>query len=163
MTIFYFYRIVPWWPCSYLFLKFIYSEKATNFYEISSIDLSFVVKVGCYVVMVKSAVEISQNFVAFSEYMNFRNKSKTLYFCLPLQILWPSDTSGASPYFSPSDYDYLSSICDMIQFFFRDLSVIYQTLLTWKIQTAILIQYWVRVFISYKTLRFVFARLFLHF
>ena len=43
---------------------FIYSEKATNLYEISIVDLS-------YVVTVKSAVEISQNFVAFSEYMNF--------------------------------------------------------------------------------------------
>ena len=46
-------------------LKFIYSEKATKFYEISTLDLS-------YVVMVKSTVEISQNFVAFSEYMNFK-------------------------------------------------------------------------------------------
>ena len=45
-------------------LKFIYSEKATNFCEISTIDLS-------YVVPVKSTVEIAQNFVAFSEYMNF--------------------------------------------------------------------------------------------
>jgi hypothetical protein len=47
-------------------LKFIYSEKAINFCEISAIDLS-------YVVAVKSKVEISQNFVAFSEYMNFNN------------------------------------------------------------------------------------------
>ena len=45
-------------------IKFIYSEKATNFCEISIIDLS-------YVVPVKSKVEILQNFVAFSEYMNF--------------------------------------------------------------------------------------------
>ena len=45
-------------------VKFIYSEKATNFCEISTVDLS-------YVVTVKSTVEISQNFVAFSEYMNF--------------------------------------------------------------------------------------------
>ena len=48
-------------------LKFIYSEKATNFCEISTIDLS-------YVVTVKSTVEISQNLVVFSEYMNFKNK-----------------------------------------------------------------------------------------
>ena len=48
-------------------LKFIYSEKATNFCEISTLDLS-------YVVTVKSMVEISQNFVAFSEYMNFNVK-----------------------------------------------------------------------------------------
>ena len=83
-------------------IKFIYSEKATNFYEISTIDLSFVVKFGCYekatkiwnnvpldlkssgrsfqnlwpfkktwTLTIKSTVEISQNFVAFSEYMNF--------------------------------------------------------------------------------------------
>ena len=48
-------------------VKFIYSEKATNFYEISTVDLS-------YVVMVKSTVKISQNCVAFSEYINFTNK-----------------------------------------------------------------------------------------
>ena len=41
-------------------LKFIYSEKATNFCKIPIIDLS-------YVVTVKSTVEISQNFVVFSE------------------------------------------------------------------------------------------------
>ena len=46
-------------------IKFIYSEKATKFCEISTVDLS-------YVVPVKSTVEISQNFVAFSEYMNFK-------------------------------------------------------------------------------------------
>ena len=53
-------------------VKFIYSEKAAKFYEISIVDLS-------YVVTVKSTVEISQNFVAFSEYMNF-NLSYPRYF-----------------------------------------------------------------------------------
>ena len=43
-------------------LKFIYSEKATKFCEILSLS---------YVVPVKCKVKISQNFVAFSEYMNF--------------------------------------------------------------------------------------------
>ena len=41
-----------------LILKLTYSEKATKFFEIFTIDLS-------YVVPVKSTVEISQNFVAF--------------------------------------------------------------------------------------------------
>ena len=50
-------------------VKFIYSEKATNFCKISTVDLS-------YVVTVKSTVEISQNFVAFSEYMNFNGSGK---------------------------------------------------------------------------------------
>ena len=45
-------------------VKFIYSEKVTKFCEIYTVDLS-------YVVMVKSKVQISQNVVAFSEYMNF--------------------------------------------------------------------------------------------
>ena len=45
-------------------LKFAYSEKATKFCEISTLLLSV-----CTVD--KSKVEISQNFVAFSEYMNF--------------------------------------------------------------------------------------------
>ena len=52
-----------WWKCK-LFLKFIYSEKATKFCEIITLLLS-------YVVLVKSKVNISQNFLAFSEYMNF--------------------------------------------------------------------------------------------
>ena len=47
-------------------LKFIYSEKATKFCEISTVDLF-------YVVPVKFTVEISQNFVAFSEYINFNS------------------------------------------------------------------------------------------
>ena len=51
-------------------VKFKYSEKATKFCEISIVDLS-------YVVTVKSTVEILQNFVAFSEYMNFNNNKNT--------------------------------------------------------------------------------------
>ena len=42
-----------------------YSEKATKFCEIFILLLS-------YVVPVKSKVKTSQNFVAFSEYMNFK-------------------------------------------------------------------------------------------
>ena len=50
-------------------VKFIYSEKATKFCEIFTLHLS-------YVVPVKSKMKISQNFVAFSEYMNFiKNKA----------------------------------------------------------------------------------------
>ena len=45
-------------------IKFIYSEKATKFYKFSNNYLS-------YVLPVKSTVDISQNFAAFSEYMNF--------------------------------------------------------------------------------------------
>ena len=49
---------------SRIFLKSIYSEKATKFCEIFALLLS-------YVVAVKSKVKILQNFVAFSEYKNF--------------------------------------------------------------------------------------------
>ena len=49
-----------WFHFSYV--KFIYSEKATKFCEILLLS---------YVVPVKNKVKISQNFVAFSEYMNF--------------------------------------------------------------------------------------------
>jgi hypothetical protein len=47
-------------------LNFVYSEKATNFLEISTLLLSTVHTD-------KRKVEILQNFVAFSEYMNFTN------------------------------------------------------------------------------------------
>ena len=54
-------------------IKFIYSEKATKFCKIFTLLLS-------YVVPVKSKMKISQNYVAFSEYMNFKRKVKlTLY------------------------------------------------------------------------------------
>ena len=53
-------------------VKFMYSEKATNFFEIFTLLLS-------YVVLVKSKVKISQNLVAFSEYMNFTHS------CIDLQ------------------------------------------------------------------------------
>ena len=46
-------------------IKFIYSEKATKFFEIFTLLLTV-----CTVV--KNKVKISQNFVAFSEYMNFK-------------------------------------------------------------------------------------------
>ena len=59
-------------------VKFIYSEKATKFCEISTVDLS-------YVVTVKSTVEISQNFVAFSEYRIVASRSTSrLVTCLGL-------------------------------------------------------------------------------
>ena len=48
-------------------IKFVYSEKTTKFCEISTLLLSTVHTD-------KSKVEISQNFVAFSEYMNFNKK-----------------------------------------------------------------------------------------
>ena len=71
-----------WWQLKFCFhplyifeLKFVYSEKATKFFEIFTLLLS-------YVVRVKSRVKISQNFVAFSEYMNFTmNISSTQYCC----------------------------------------------------------------------------------
>ena len=49
---------------TWLYVKFIYSQKATKFCKIFTLHLS-------YVVPVKSKVMISQDFVAFSEYMNF--------------------------------------------------------------------------------------------
>ena len=51
----------------YYRLKLIYSEKATKFCKIFTLLLS-------YVAPVKSKMKILQNFVAFSEYMNFKTK-----------------------------------------------------------------------------------------
>ena len=53
-----------WLTLKHCLLKFIYSEKATKFCEIFTFLLTV-----CTVV--KSKVKISQNFVAFSKYMNF--------------------------------------------------------------------------------------------
>ena len=64
-------------------LKFMYSEKATHFCEISNLFLS-------YVVPVTSKVEISQNFVAFSEYMN------SVASLMIEWLLFPADVSGGS-------------------------------------------------------------------
>ena len=46
------------------FINFMYSEKATKFCEISTLDLTVL------------HLEISQNLVAFSEYINFINPWK---------------------------------------------------------------------------------------
>ena len=55
--------------CQMNILKFIYSEKATKFCEILHLLLTTVHTV-------KSKGKILQNFVAFSEYMNFRKLSQ---------------------------------------------------------------------------------------
>ena len=52
------------WNQGEIEVKFIYSEKATKFCEIFTLLLTTVQTV-------KSKVKILQNFVAFSEYMNF--------------------------------------------------------------------------------------------
>ena len=58
-----------------------YSEKATKFCEISTLLLF-------YVVPVKSKVEILQNFVAFSEYMNFTSyTSRPLVNSIEIEVL----------------------------------------------------------------------------
>ena len=54
------------------FLMLRFCEKDTFFFEITTLDLS-------YVVTVKFVVEILQKFVAFSEYMNFKSET-------PLQL-----------------------------------------------------------------------------
>ena len=58
------YFVLSGKSCENLNLKFIYSEKATKFWEIFTLPLF-------YVVPVKSKVKILENCVAFSEYMNF--------------------------------------------------------------------------------------------
>ena len=61
---------IYWYPYSF-HIKLIYSEKATKFCEISTLLLSYVVPVKC-------KVEILQNCVAFSEYMNFKCIKKSI-------------------------------------------------------------------------------------
>ena len=57
---------------TFIYVKFIYSEKDIKFCEISTVLLA-------YVVPVKSKVEISQNFVAFSEYISFNASDSGWY------------------------------------------------------------------------------------
>ena len=53
------------------FLGGVYSKKATKFWEISTVDMTVTA-------LDKSTVEISQKFVAFSEYMNFTNSQSLI-------------------------------------------------------------------------------------
>ena len=62
------------------FLKFIYSERATQYCKISIVDLTVTTQD-------KSMVEISQNFVAFSEYINFTRDSTV---CKNYGKTWPT-------------------------------------------------------------------------
>ena len=70
-------------------LKFIYSEKATKFCEISTLLLTTVHTV-------KSKVEISENFVAFSEYMNFNTKKHFILMPETEAMLYSSYTKIAT-------------------------------------------------------------------
>ena len=70
------YKIFLW---SCLCLKFIYSEKATKFCEISIVDLTVTIKD-------KSTVEISQKFVVFSEYINFSSQRYIKLCTIELEI-----------------------------------------------------------------------------
>ena len=73
--------------CKVTFLdKVWYSEKATKFWEISNLRLSTVHTD-------KSRVKISQNFVAFSEYINFKTKDVYLTIKCVLKIF-----GGPFPY-----------------------------------------------------------------
>ena len=65
-------------------VKFIYSEKATKFCEISTVDLTVTTQD-------KSTVVISRKFVAFSEYMNFNFvllQSEILALRVQIQIVY---------------------------------------------------------------------------
>ena len=59
-------------------IKFIYSEKATKFWEISTVNLTVTTKD-------KSKVDISQKFLALSEYTNFigrgSSRVKVIFTC----------------------------------------------------------------------------------
>ena len=71
--------------------KFIYSEKATKFYEISTLLLTTVHTVKC-------KVEISQNFVAFSEYMNFTVRVHVFHYSCIIQPLFLQKTKHLHPH-----------------------------------------------------------------
>ena len=77
-------------------VKFMYYEKATKFCKISTANLS-------YGVPVKSMVAISQNFVAFSEYMNFlcnfyHHKNFIYFFTLRFRNCSPSKCTKIEEY-----------------------------------------------------------------
>ena len=83
------------WAQSASFLKFIYSEKATKFWEISTLNLT-----ACTVVKFK--VKISQKVLAFSEYIKF-NKDGRLFTTLSFTFftfvdmvlaIWPACDEG---------------------------------------------------------------------
>ena len=69
-----------------MYIKFIYSEKATKFWEIFPLLLTAVHTI-------KSKGKISQNFVAFSEYMNFTTTEKQRAYC-PNTVSSPGFTNN---------------------------------------------------------------------
>ena len=64
-----------------------YSEKATKFCEISTVDLTVTTQD-------KSMVEISQNFVAFSEYMDISRAHDNYAKCICVKKVWPAKMDG---------------------------------------------------------------------
>ena len=77
-------------------VKFIYSEKATKFCEILTLHLTTVHRV-------KSKVKISQNFVAFAEYMNFTFKGGKISNSI---FVSPTATHVSPPFFHNIEQDY---------------------------------------------------------
>ena len=73
-------------------VKFIYDEKARKVCEITTVDLF-------YTVPVKSMVDILQNFVAFSEYMNFIKR----VYCRPSIMEHPKGVFTAIENFYPGE------------------------------------------------------------
>ena len=71
-------------------VKFMYSEKATTFWEISTVDLTVATQD-------KSMVEISQKFVAFSECMNFTSEYMNFNFLGSAQLLIKQEAPGKHP------------------------------------------------------------------
>ena len=63
----------------FISLKFIYSEKSTKFLEIFNLLLTVCT-------LVKSKVKMSLNFVAFSEYMNFKCTDDSLFRLLEAKV-----------------------------------------------------------------------------
>ena len=71
-------------------VKFVYSEKATKFCEISTLLLSTVHT---------DKSKISQNFVAFSEYMNFMILKPRTYLCVLFVARSYDDTTEILTFF----------------------------------------------------------------
>ena len=82
-----------------IMLEFIYSEKATKFCEIFPLLLSAVHTV-------KSKGKISQNFVAFSEYMNFKENLLACFLSIMQLLLFSisHETSTMKGFFSQKQW-----------------------------------------------------------
>ena len=98
-----------------IFLKFIYSEKATKFCEISTVDLTGTIQD-------KSTVEILQHFVAFSEYKTLTDLQQPEITFSPFPLSLQTSFQAKVDYQIHHRNSWVLTFCSLVQVYLESFS-----------------------------------------